>query len=188
MGPPLNSKTEISKPSKAIMDNISENSENGFEQENSAEDVASGLDDSVPDIIHSIALQYSFSIAVNVTIFVLVMHFVGTFLDEGLQLPVVSDLLLAPMLGLFVGFGVYIGYVSGVKDGDKFGVVAEAWRKKVEELEQYQQTEEFQQKIAEAEREVREEFKKSEWWFATKIWVGFGTLMLILIFTIVIFQ
>ena len=59
---------------------------------------------------------------------------------------------------------------------------------KVEELEQYQQTEEFQQKIAEAEREVREEFKKSEWWFATKIWVGFGTLMLVLIFTIVIIQ
>ena len=188
MGPPLNSKTEISKPSKAIMDKISENSENGFEQENSAEDVASGLDVAVPDIVRYMALQYSFYIAVNVTLILLVIPFVETFLDEGFQLPVVSDLLFAPMIGLFAGLGAYGGYVSGVRDGDKFGVEAEAWRKKVEELEQYQQTEEFQQKIAEAEREVREEFKKSEWWFATKIWVGFGTLMLVLIFTIVIIQ
>jgi len=176
------------------MDNVSENSENGSEEENIAEDVASELEIPVPDIVHSTALTYSVFVAVYVAGIVLTIVFVGLFIkfsndtSQGFQLPEASVLLTASIIGLIVGFGHYIGYVSGVQDGDKFGVVAEDWRKKAEELEQYRHSEEFQQKIAEAERKAREEFKKSDMWSFTKIWVGFCALMLVLIFAIGIFQ
>ena len=176
------------------MDNVTEKSESDPEEEKFAEDVAPELEIPVPDIIHSTALEYSVFVAIYAAGIVLTIVFVEQFIkfdndtSQGFQLPEASVLLTASIIGLIAGFVHYIGYVAGVQDGDKFGVVAEDWRKKAEELQQYRHSEEFQQKIAEAERKAREEFKKSDMWSVTKIWVGFCALMLVLIFAIGIFQ